>query len=191
MKLLQRFLMGLGTALLLAVSLQFFAPKAVHAVVSTLVTVANTAANPVPMHSVDTPPLLQTFSGLADCSAPAQQVCTSTLGVVPSGMTAVIQDVSGTCSANNLNGTPAPPPGSLQIFSIGAFTGGTLILNSVFQSASSTQTEYVFGRQTTFYLPSSNLGQATIEFTVTSPASIGCQVNIQGYYIPSNVKANL
>jgi hypothetical protein len=49
MKRLQCFLMGLGTVLLLAVSLQLFAPKAVHAVVSTLVTVANTAANPVPV----------------------------------------------------------------------------------------------------------------------------------------------
>jgi hypothetical protein len=49
MKLLQRFLMGLGTVLLLVVSLQLFAPKAVHAVVTTLVTVANTAASPVPV----------------------------------------------------------------------------------------------------------------------------------------------
>jgi hypothetical protein len=49
MKLLQRCVMGLGTVLLLAVSLQLFVPKAVHAVVTTLVTVANTAANPVPV----------------------------------------------------------------------------------------------------------------------------------------------
>jgi hypothetical protein len=49
MKILQRFLMGLGTVLLLALSLQLVAPKAVHAVVSTLVTVANTASNPIPV----------------------------------------------------------------------------------------------------------------------------------------------
>jgi hypothetical protein len=49
MKLLQRCVMGLGTVLLLAVSLQLFVPKAVHAVVTALVTVANTAANPVPV----------------------------------------------------------------------------------------------------------------------------------------------
>jgi hypothetical protein len=47
MKLFKRFLMGLGTVLLLALSLQLVAPKAVHAVVSTLVTVANTSSNPV------------------------------------------------------------------------------------------------------------------------------------------------
>ena len=49
MKTLQRFLMALGMVLLLAVSLQLFIPKAVHAVVSTLVTIANTSANPVPV----------------------------------------------------------------------------------------------------------------------------------------------
>jgi hypothetical protein len=44
--------MGLGTVLLLALSLQLVAPKAVHAVVSTLVTVANTSSNPVPSTNV-------------------------------------------------------------------------------------------------------------------------------------------
>lgn len=53
MKLLQRFLMGLGTVLLLALSLQLVAPRAVHAVVSTLVTIANTAANPVITQAAD------------------------------------------------------------------------------------------------------------------------------------------
>ncbi len=38
--------------LLLALSLQLFAPKAVHAVVSTLITVANTTSNPVPTPQV-------------------------------------------------------------------------------------------------------------------------------------------
>jgi hypothetical protein len=45
-------LIGLGTVLLLAVSLQLFAPKAVHAVVSTLVTIANSTSNPVPTQQV-------------------------------------------------------------------------------------------------------------------------------------------
>src|SRR5277367_6200587 len=52
MKVLQRFLMGFGSLLLLAVSVQLFAPKAVHAVVSTLITVANTTSNPVPSQQV-------------------------------------------------------------------------------------------------------------------------------------------
>lgn len=52
MKVLQRFLMGFGSLLLLVVSLQLFAPEAVHAVVSTLITVANTTSNPVPSQQV-------------------------------------------------------------------------------------------------------------------------------------------
>jgi hypothetical protein len=52
MKILQRLLMGLGTVLLLALALQLVAPKAVRAVVSTLVTIANTSSNPVPVQVV-------------------------------------------------------------------------------------------------------------------------------------------
>jgi hypothetical protein len=187
MKLLQRFLMGLGTVLLLAVSIQLVAPNTLHAVVSTLVTVANTTANPVPTHSVDTAPMLPTFSGLAICTAPAQQVCTETLGQVPSGMTAVVQDVSGSCFSSGSNGVPGPPPSSLVISSIGSGTGSNLILNSVFQDATGTQAEYVYSRQTTAYFPSSNFGQANITFSVTAQASTTCQIDIEGYYIPSNV----
>jgi hypothetical protein len=187
MNVLQRLLMGLGTVVLLAVSVNLFAPKAVHAVVSTLVTVANTSANPVPTHSVDTPPLLQTFFGIADCSAQAQQVCSETLVTVPSGMTAVVQDVSATCVSSGTNGVAGPPPGSLQVSSIGSGIGGNLILNSVFQDATGTQAEYVYSRQTTAYFPSSNFGQANITFGIAAKSAIGCQVDIEGYYIPSNV----
>ncbi len=55
MKILPRLLMGLGTVLLLALTLQLFAPKMVYGVVSTLVTVANSAANPVASRNVDNP----------------------------------------------------------------------------------------------------------------------------------------
>jgi hypothetical protein len=187
MKIFKRFLMGLGTVLLLALSLQLVAPKAVHAVVSTLVTVANTAADPVPVHSVDSQPQLQTFDFLADCDAPAQQACTQTLGQVPKGMTAVVQDVSADCFSSNINGVAGPPPGALTVSSIGAGVGGNLFLHSVFQQANATSAEYVFARQTTAYFPSSSLGPANLFFTVTGPTALGCQIVIEGYYIPSNV----
>jgi len=51
MRFLQRFLIGLGAILVLAISPQLVAPKSVHAVVSTLVTIANTSTNPVPVDS--------------------------------------------------------------------------------------------------------------------------------------------
>lgn len=64
MKILHRFLMGIGSLLLLAVSLPLFAPKAVHALVSTLVTVANTTANPVPGSLRGCGNALAAFSGV-------------------------------------------------------------------------------------------------------------------------------
>jgi hypothetical protein len=191
MKLLQRLLMGIGTVLLLALSLQLAAPKAVHAVVSTLVTVANTTADPVPVHSVDSQPLLQTFDGLAVCSAPAQEACTETIGQVPKGMTAVVQDVSADCASSNSNGVAGPPPSVLTVTSIGSGVGGNLFLHSVFQQANATEAEYVFARQTTAYFPSSSLGQANLTFTVTGSTPLTCQVDIEGYYIPSNVIVTL
>ena len=69
MKTLQRFLMGLGSLLLLAVALQLFVPKAAHAVVSTLVTVANTPSNPVyTTDAVNSENLLQVTCILPDTS---------------------------------------------------------------------------------------------------------------------------
>jgi hypothetical protein len=46
---LKKITMGLGSMVLAALLLALTAPKTVHAVVTTLVTVANTAANPVPV----------------------------------------------------------------------------------------------------------------------------------------------
>jgi hypothetical protein len=72
MKVLQRFLMGFGSLLVFAVSLQLFAPKAVHAVVSTLITVANTTSNPVPSQQVI--PSQPFFARLALSGGPTQAV---------------------------------------------------------------------------------------------------------------------
>jgi hypothetical protein len=80
MKTFKRFLMGLGTVLLLAVSLQLFAPKAVHAIVSTLVTVANTSANPVPTQPAM--PAKPFFGRLALSSGSAQSAGPGTGGIL-------------------------------------------------------------------------------------------------------------
>jgi hypothetical protein len=51
-KWLRKALIGIGGLAVLAVLMTLAAPKAVHAIVSTLVTVSNTAANPVPTREV-------------------------------------------------------------------------------------------------------------------------------------------
>ncbi len=191
MKFLQRFLMGLGTILLLALALQLVAPKAVHAVVSTLVTVANTATNPVPVHSVDSPAPLQTFEVVQACAATnVGDLCSSSLLDVPLGMTAVVQDVSGLCESPTPNGAAPTPPGP--IISVAATRGGfllgALVLPASLQTNTQTVTAYVFGRQTTFYAASSATSQANIYYIlgIQNP-NTNCPIHIVGYYIPNNV----
>jgi hypothetical protein len=50
---LKRIAMAIGGVVVAALLLALVAPKAVHAIVSTLVTVANTSSNPVPARDVD------------------------------------------------------------------------------------------------------------------------------------------
>jgi hypothetical protein len=54
MNVVRRIVVGIAGVVLVALALELFAPKAVHAVVSTLVTVSNTSGNPVPTMAVDT-----------------------------------------------------------------------------------------------------------------------------------------
>jgi hypothetical protein len=112
MKIFKRFLMGLGTVLLLALSLQLVAPKAVRAVVSTLVTVANTTANPVPIDAdadVRNTVVLyaELFSGFTidqQLNTQFSDLLTNAPYSVPSGKRLVIDDVSA--DVLSTSGTP-------------------------------------------------------------------------------------
>jgi hypothetical protein len=57
MQILKRLLMGFGSILAAALLLAVVAPKSAHALVATLVQVANTKANPVPTVATDNPAL--------------------------------------------------------------------------------------------------------------------------------------
>lgn len=54
MNIVRRIVVGLAGVIVVALAIELAAPKAVHAIVSTLVTVANTSSNPVPTVAVDT-----------------------------------------------------------------------------------------------------------------------------------------
>jgi hypothetical protein len=103
MQFAKRLLMGLNAALLLAVFLNVVAPKAVHAVVATLVQVANTSANPVPTLEEEAQSGFMvsgtcTFGG-TDISA---QLCgVDSIYAVPAGRTAVLESFSGLCSTDS------------------------------------------------------------------------------------------
>src|SRR5487761_260583 len=103
---LQRIAMGIGGTVVVALVIGLAAPKTVRAVVSTLVTVANTPANPVPTQSVDNP-ALHPFQAQANCTADISGTCTADqFFLIPAGMTAVVQYFSGECRIGDSNIAP-------------------------------------------------------------------------------------
>lgn len=110
MKVLRRIVVGLAGVVLVASALELVAPKAVQAVVSTLVTVSNTSANPVPNLNVDEPAAqpFQYYLGANPGGYPTFTVPSTTVSGAPVKRL-VIESVSGFCSQPF---SPADPVGS-------------------------------------------------------------------------------
>lgn len=95
MNLLRRVMMAVGSITVVALVMALVAPKATRAVVSTLVTVVNTAANPVLGQDVDNParaPFAAECSAPGPASALATPACTI---LAPVGKRLVIENISG------------------------------------------------------------------------------------------------
>lgn len=95
MNVLRKILVGLGSIVVVALVLTLAAPKTVHAIVSALVTVSNTAANPVPTIGAEAGRAFVVgnncfFAGATSCFVVP-------LYTVPAGETAVIESVSYAC----------------------------------------------------------------------------------------------
>lgn len=80
---------GIAGVLFVASAMTLFAPKTVHAVVSALVTVANTAENPVPVSNVNEP-ALQAYQDF--CRADLSSGTGCNFQMIPAGKRLVIQD---------------------------------------------------------------------------------------------------
>lgn len=94
MNVVRRILVGLGSIVVVALVLALASPKTVHAIVSTLVTVSNTASNPVPTVSTDAS---TAFVEQGGCASFYLNTCTSPMYTVGAGQIAVIDSVSGVC----------------------------------------------------------------------------------------------
>jgi|GEM_PF-6856098 len=203
MNVLRRIAMGIGGAVVVALVFSLAAPKTVHAVVSALVTVANTAANPVPVQSVDDH-ALHAFQESTFCTSAVSAPCQAQdLLPVPLGMTAVVQDVSGRCNFHPSATTTgfAPPPTSVALEAINSAATATTLdnpagiaaveLQAAFQGTiSSLNTFYTFGRPVTFYAASPSAGpQATFTLLVETPEnfSAGCRFDVSGYYVKNGL----
>jgi|SRR5579872_2521761 len=119
MNVLRRISMAIGGTVVVALVIGLAAPKTVHAVVSALVTVANTSANPVPVSNVNAPALeaYQDFcranlsTGTGDCN----------FQTVPAGKRLVIQDADISLAA-----APGVRPYYVALFTPLALNGSVL-----------------------------------------------------------------
>jgi hypothetical protein len=188
MNVLRRIAMAMGGTVVVALVIGLAAPKTVRAVVSTLVTVANTSANPVPTQAMDNP-ALQHFEVSANCSTVVSCANDTVILNVPVGMTAVVQDVSADCQVAvpdvlilSLRGSDATNPLSV--------VEGTVELTptQLTQNASGAN-RFAYGRQATLYAGSTSTGpQGQFTFKILGlPNFVFCTANISGYYVKNGL----
>jgi len=158
MNVIRKVVVGLAGVVVVALAIELAAPKAVRALVSTLVTVANTSANPVPTMAVDTRNVnVVNTPSVSVSSLPAVQlngaisatVSNPTDGsgnpiplVTKDADNAARHPFTATCSANNLHETfgndvsctvsvPAGVEYVIQTISISAGTGDANLATTV------------------------------------------------------------
>lgn len=190
MSALRRIAMGIGGTVVIALVIAVAAPKTVRAVVSALVTVTNTAANPVLTQSVDDH-ALHSFQEVTACTLNSVLSCHADFPTFPAGMTAVVQDVSGACTFDD--SVPAPPPSQVTLSVEQASPpaiNGVLPLLANFQGVAFSHSTYVFGRQTTLYAVNTSTSQQQLTLFVAIPAVLSagtCTVQVSGYYVPNGL----
>src|SRR5271156_2244190 len=105
MQFAKSLLIGLGTVLLAALLLVVAAPKSAHAVVATLVQVANTSADPVPILEQEAQ---SAFVAQGTCQVSPGACTVDTLYPVPAGKTAVLESVAFGCLTIPAGGMSSP-----------------------------------------------------------------------------------
>jgi hypothetical protein len=183
----KRMITAVGGVAIVAFLLTLAAPKAVQAVVSTLVTVANTTTNPVPTKAADNPArqavVLTVFVGAGDgvfgASGPMISPETQAAYTVPAGQRLVVESVTGIAELgggqtpftvnitfdSNVIPLESEPP---TIFLVPTFSG-TASGTSAFSFASSVTTYVEPGSQLTaqFTRGPSNAGGAILLITLS------------------------
>lgn len=190
MKLLQRLLMGLGTVLLLAVSVELLAPKVVHGVVSTLVTVANTAANPVPVQQAKANYINLTYDLNTNGYDELLSDGTVTAFTIPVGQRLVITDISWEvlCASNPFGGLNCnKSPGDVTVITFGgvpAAPGGFYIAQATYVNNSfgvlAGGSDHFQSGYVTSQLP------APMLLFGGAPGESILSTNIRGYLVPSS-----
>lgn len=186
---------GMAGVLFVASAMALFAPKAVHAVVSALVTVANTSANPVPAQEVKESRAnfitvsfdLALGTSTYDEVSPDGTVSENPF-VIPSGEQFVITDVNWITTCGDLFASPACTKhvGDAVVFML----GGDRLSPGSYMSQSSYSAN-AFGLLTAGRNDSLKSGLVVTQLPTPSilfdPPSNGEQilvVNLRGYLVP-------
>jgi hypothetical protein len=200
MKLSKRIGKALAATIVVAAALQLVAPKAVRAVVSTFVTVANTPTNPVPVGNAQNssgflqPLLTQDYDNLAHRPFAITQSCRFDItglclnvGISAFEHTAsVIEEVSGFCSYNGANGTaqvtdihlvtgasPGGGPGEVQVYFWPTWTIPNPVTGRMY-----------FGRQTHFVVnAASGAAQMSVSLNTSTQSAGSCVYTYVGYVV--------
>lgn len=191
MKIAKKLAYGLAGVVALAAAIQLAAPRTVHAVVSTLVTVVGSVAVTNPANSSGAPQPLVTqdsehkaylpFRMTTDCTFDVHHSCLNAVAQVTGTQVLVINDVSGTCSL--------PPSGEMASSQVNLYdpSTGTAVSYAfppVSAGESPTQITFIFGRQTYIVLDSTYTTLSSfVQGTVTP---FYCNITYSGYYVSPN-----
>jgi len=158
---------GIAGVVFVASAMTLFAPKTVHAVVSALVTVANTSSNPVPVQSVDNPArqAFQTafvlFAGGGQMQGQFFVPNTTTTGAPVKEL--VIEEVSGFCASGGPGGVVLSTNGGIPFTFLGVADGAGFSLPA---------------QSVRFYADA-----GTPVSVGTGGVRTGCQISISGYLV--------
>jgi hypothetical protein len=176
MSILKKITIGFGGVVLAALLLALTAPKAVHAVVSTLVTVANTPTNPVyTTDAVNSENLLQVTCTLPDTSFDGNSISNRSCYTVPAGQRALIEQVDGICSTARGNAV-----NNVSLY-VDAQTQHQLPLN--LETGNSSLNFYTFSVPSHYY---SAVNATFMSYAVPSGGGANCYVNVSGRLMPAN-----
>ena len=178
MNLVKKVLMFVGFVVLASALVSVLSPKATHALVATLVQVANTSANPVPNKDVDFPvrAVIQSPNCIGNAYPPGNVYAScSPSYTVPAGQRFAIEQLEAFCftpKGNNLT------QAFIQISEQGSDTSHYLPLTS--QGDFEGQTEFIENQQVRYYADPGS----TIRFQATTSDATGatsCTYQVNGY----------
>jgi len=179
MNFVKRVLMFVGFVVLAAALVSVLAPKATHALVATLVQVANTSANPVPNTDVDNSGRATTV--LQNCDGRSLvgdgQLSCDTGYNVPAGQRFVIEELEANCTAPKGNNIY-----SADVVFVQAGFGTFHMLPLISQGVASGQAQYIQNQRVRYYAdPGSQLTFYTQ--TTDTSGNTSCYFAASGYLI--------